>query len=123
MKDCSHLFFLALIIVANNNSISASLSSYRTLAQAVTYTYNFTFSSITITASSSPTLYFSNNFNLNSNSVANCMFITSSAATSYSATACSVVANTTGYCIDFPSIYTSTLSSQTFLGLNVSTLI
>lgn len=108
-----------LLQLVTNNYLGISTSSSLTLVPLVTYTLNFTFTSTTITALSTPNLTFTSDYNIAAATLANCRYIPSAASTSYTPTSCSVTGNSSGYYVGFTGIYSTTLSAQTFLGLQV----
>lgn len=110
---------LLLLVLANSDYLDNSLTSYSTLASAVTYTYNYTFIPTNIEATSQPIVFFSSNYNINPTDLKNCLFVLSNSAASYSSTACILSKNSTGNYLSFTDVYPSLLNSQTFLGLKV----
>lgn len=123
MNHIGFRVFLLLTILctqASSNSLNPTLSSYLTLVQQVTYTLNFTFTSTTITASATPIVTFSLNYMIDLGSLSNCQHTLASTATSYIPAGCTPNTNTTGNYLTFSGIYGSTMTAQSFLGLQVT---
>jgi hypothetical protein len=114
------LFLTILCTVAKANSLTYSLTSYSTLVQLVTYNFNYTFTSVTISASATPIITFSLNYIITEGSLSNCQYILTTSATSWALAACSVTTNSSANNITFTGIYGTSMTAQTFLGLQVS---
>lgn len=114
------LLLVTLLKITKAPSLTYSLSSYNTLAQLVTYTLNYTFTSTTITASATPIITLSLNYMITGSLVSNCQYILTTTATSWTPATCSVSTNSSANNITFTGIYTTSMTSQTFLGLQVS---
>jgi len=113
------LFIIILCAKASATSLNMALTSYLTLVQQVTYNFNYTFTTTTITASATPTITFSLNYLITMGSLSNCQYILTTAATSWISTSCSISTNTSANYLSFTGIYGSTMTAQSFLGLQV----
>ena len=112
------LFVLLSFVLQVHAAVVASLSSYLTLVQT-NYVLNLTFTSVSIPASSVPTLSLSSRFLVDSATISNCQFTTSSAS-AYASTVCTPSSNSTTVTVTFPNVYPSAASAQTLLSLKVS---